>query len=201
MMMNLQRKWLVLFATMGIVGILFVWQTKGWQEQPAVKVEANSKIEERKEKTKVTETDSKLQSKLIIVDVKGAVHREGVYELQIGDRVKDSVEKAGGFLPEADVTKVNLAQLVQDQMMIYVPKKGEQTATVNEFSLQEGKIQINTATKEQLEKISGIGPRKAENIMKYREQHGPFQKVEDLLEVDGIGEKSLEKIKDEIIVP
>ncbi|WP_301287721.1 helix-hairpin-helix domain-containing protein [Bacillus sp. 3103sda1] len=199
MMMNLQRKWLVLFAAIGIVGILFVWQTKGWQEQPAVKVEANSKIEERKEKTKVT--DSKLQSKPIIVDVKGAVHREGVYELQIGDRVKDSVEKAGGFLPEADVTKVNLAQLVQDQMMIYVPKKGEQTATVNEFSLQEGKIQINTATKEQLEKISGIGPRKAESIMKYREQHGPFQKVEDLLEVDGIGEKSLEKIKDEIIVP
>lgn len=199
MIMNLPRKWLVLFVAIGIVGILFVWQTKNWQEQPAVNVEASSKIEERKEKTNVT--DSKLQSKAIMVDMKGAVQREGVYELQSGARVKDAIEKAGGFLPEADVTKVNLAQLVQDQVMIYVPKKGEQATTVNGSFLQEGKIQINTATKEQLEKISGIGPRKAENIMKYREQHGPFQKVEDLLEVDGIGEKSLEKIKNEIIVP
>lgn len=199
MIMNLPRKWLVLFVAIGIVGILFVWQTKNWQEQPAVNVEASSKTEERKEKINVT--DSKLQSKAIMVDMKGAVQREGVYELQSGARVKDAIEKAGGFLAEADVTKVNLAQLVQDQMVVYVPKKGEQVTTVNGSSLQEGKIQINTATKEQLEKISGIGPRKAENIMKYREQHGPFQKVEDLLEVDGIGEKSLEKIKDEIIVP
>ncbi len=198
MMMNLPRKWFVLFAAIGVVSILFVWQTKGGQEQSAVKVEANSKIQERKEKAKVTE--SKLQSKTIIVDTKGAVHREGVYELQSGARVKDAVEKAGGFLPEADVTKVNLAQFVQDQMVIYVPKKGEQIATVNGAPLSEGKIQINTATKDQLEKISGIGPRKAENIIKYREQHGPFQKVEDLLEVDGIGEKSLEKMKGEIIV-
>lgn len=196
MMMNLPRKWFVLFAAIGVISILFVWQTKGGQEQSAVKVEANSRMEERKEKTKVTEP--KLQSKTIIVDTKGAVHREGIYELQSGARVKDAVEKAGGFLPEADVTKVNLAQLVQDQMMIYVPKKGE--AATNGSPLSEGKIQINIATKEQLEKISGIGPRKAENIIKYREQHGPFQKIEDLLEVDGIGEKSLEKMKDEIIV-
>ena len=148
MMMNLPRKWFVLFAAIGVISILFVWQTKGGQEQSAVKVEANSRMEERKEKTKVTEP--KLQSKTIIVDTKGAVHREGIYELQSGARVKDAVEKAGGFLPEADVTKVNLAQLVQDQMMIYVPKKGE--AATNGSPLSEGKIQINIATKEQLEK-------------------------------------------------
>ncbi|SFC52456.1 competence protein ComEA [Bacillus sp. 491mf] len=198
MMMNLPRKWFVLFAAIGIVIILFLWQTKDGQKQAVMKVEANAnaKMEEKKEKTKGTE--SKLQSKTILVDTKGAVNHEGVYELQSGARVKDAVEKAGGFLPEADITKVNLAQLVQDQMLIYVPKKGE--ALANGAPLSDGKIQINIATKEQLEKISGIGPRKAENIIKYREQHGPFQKVEDLLEVDGIGEKSLEKIKDEIIV-
>ncbi|ENQ3104173.1 helix-hairpin-helix domain-containing protein [Bacillus cereus] len=195
-MMNLPRKWFVLFAAIGIVVILFLWQTKHGQKQAVMKVEANAKMEEKKEKTKGTE--SKLQSKTILVDTKGAVNHEGVYELQSGARVKDAVEKAGGFLPEADITKVNLAQLVQDQMLIYVPKKGE--ALANGAPLSDGKIQINIATKEQLEKISGIGPRKAENIIKYREQHGPFQKVEDLLEVDGIGEKSLEKMKDEIIV-
>ncbi len=68
-------------------------------------------------------------------------------------------------------------------------------------SKEDGKIRINTAAKEQLEKITGIGSRKAESILKYREEHGPFQKIEDLLEIDGIGAKSLEKIKDQIIIP
>ena len=67
-------------------------------------------------------------------------------------------------------------------------------------SKEDGKIRINTAAKEQLEKL-GIGSRKAESILKYREEHGPFQKIEDLLEIDGIGAKSLEKIKDQIIIP
>ena len=67
-------------------------------------------------------------------------------------------------------------------------------------SKEDGKIRINTAAKEQLEKITGIGSRKAESILKYREEH-PFQKIEDLLEIDGIGAKSLEKIKDQIIIP
>lgn len=137
-----------------------------------------------------------------MIDIKGAVYREGVYEVGAGARVKDGIEKAGGFLPEADMGKVNLAQLMQDQMLLYVPRKGEQVQGANLPSgRQEEKIQINVASKEQLEKITGIGPRKAENILKYREEHGPFQKMEDLLEVDGIGEKSLEKIKDKIIIP
>lgn len=133
--------------------------------------------------------------------MKGAVVREGVYEMKEGDRAKDAVEKAGGFLLEADVKKVNLAQIVQDQMILYVPNKNEQVQEVAAFSKGETKIQINAASKEQLEKITGIGSRKAESILKYREEHGPFQKIEDLLEIDGIGAKSLEKIKDQIIIP
>lgn len=118
-----------------------------------------------------------------------------------GDRVKDAIEKAGGFLPEADRKKVNLAQMVQDQMILYVPNKNEQVQEAAAASQGEGKVQINAASKEQLEKITGIGSRKAESILKYREEHGPFQKIEDLLEIDGIGVKSLEKIKDQIIIP
>ncbi|MDM5156525.1 helix-hairpin-helix domain-containing protein [Bacillus sp. DX1.1] len=199
MMMNFQKKWFALLGAIGVVFLLFIWQTKHQPEQQVVKLETNEKAEERKSKLKLEE--SKQQKKTIMIDIKGAVHREGVYELQTGARVKDSIEKAGGFLPEADVAKVNLAQVVQDQMLLYVPKKGDQVQGTSPSSQQEGKIQINAASKEQLEKIPGIGPRKAENIMKYREQRGPFQKVEDLLEVDGIGEKSLEKIKDQIIIP
>ncbi|WP_410983918.1 helix-hairpin-helix domain-containing protein [Bacillus cereus] len=199
MMQNFQKKWLALLGAIGAVFILFIWQTKQQAEQPDVRVNPNVKSEENKSKLKAIE--SKEQKKTIVIDVKGAVHREGVYEMGMGARVKDGIEKAGGFLPEADITKVNLAQLMQDQMLLYVPKKGEQVQGANLPSGQEGKIQINVASKEQLEKITGIGPRKAENIMKYREEHGPFQKMEDLLEVDGIGEKSLEKIKDKIIIP
>ncbi|MDZ5609344.1 helix-hairpin-helix domain-containing protein [Bacillus pseudomycoides] len=199
MMQNFQKKWLALLGAVGVVFILFMWQTKQQAMQPTTKIDTNVNSEESKDKLKVAE--SKEQKKTIVIDIKGAVHHEGVYEMEMGARVKDGVEKAGGFLPEADMAKVNLAQLMQDQMLLYVPKKGEQVQAANLPSEQEGKIQINVAPKEQLEKITGIGPRKAENIMKYREEHGPFQKIEDLLEVDGIGEKSLEKIKDKIIIP
>ncbi|MEN1934839.1 helix-hairpin-helix domain-containing protein [Paenibacillus sp. 102] len=198
-MQNFQKKWLALLGAVGVVFILFIWQTKQQAEQPTVKVNSNVKSEEGKSKLELKEL--KEQKKIIMIDIKGAVHREGVYEMGVGARVKDGVEKAGGFLPEADSAKVNLAQLMQDQMLLYIPKKGEQVQGANLPSGQEGKIQINVASKEQLEKITGIGPRKAENIMKYREEHGAFQKIEDLLEVDGIGEKSLEKIKDKIIIP
>ncbi len=133
--------------------------------------------------------------------MKGAVVKEGVYEMKEGDRVKDAIEKAGGFLPEADRKKVNLAQVVQDQMVLYVPDKNEQVQEGAAVSKGEEKVRINAASKEQLEKITGIGSRKAESILKYREEHGPFQKIEDLLEIDGIGVKSLEKIKDQIIIP
>lgn len=133
--------------------------------------------------------------------MKGAVNKEGVYEMKEGDRVKDAVQKAGGFLSEVDMKKVNLAQIVQDQMLLYIPSKNESEQGMFTSSKGDGKIRINTAAKEQLEKITGIGSRKAESILKYREEHGPFQKIEDLLEIDGIGAKSLEKIKDQIIIP
>lgn len=96
---------------------------------------------------------------------------------------------------------MNLAQIVQDQMLLYIPSKNESEQGMFTSSKEDGKIRINTAAKEQLEKITGIGSRKAESILKYREEHGPFQKIEDLLEIDGIGTKSLEKIKDQIIIP
>ncbi|PFE05506.1 competence protein ComE [Bacillus cereus] len=198
-MRNFQKKWLALLGVVGVVGILFMWQTKQQAMQSAVKIDTNIKSEEKKGKLKLA--DSKEKKKTMMIDIKGAVHREGVYEVEMDARVKDGIEKAGGFLPEADRAKVNLAQRMQDQMLLYVPKKGEQVQGANLPSGQEEKVQINVASKEQLEKITGIGPRKAENIMKYREEHGPFQKIEDLLEVDGIGEKSLEKIKNKIIIP
>jgi competence protein ComEA len=197
-MWDFPKKWLGLVAIIVTVLFLFFWKTNQHTERLVIATDVQAKDVEKKSKPKIL--DAKEQKK-ILIDMKGAVVKEGVYEMKEGDRFKDAVEKAGGFLPEADIKKVNLAQIVQDQMILYVPNKNEQVQDVATSSKGEGKVQINAASKEQLEKITGIGSRKAESILKYREEHGPFQKIEDLLEIDGIGVKSLEKIKDQIIIP
>ncbi|EEL21100.1 competence protein ComE [Bacillus toyonensis] len=198
MMWDFPKKWLGLVAIIVTVLFLFFWKTNQHTERLVIATDVQAKDVEKKSKPKILGAK---EQKKILIDMKGAVVKEGVYEMKEGDRFKDAVEKAGGFLPEADIKKVNLAQIVQDQMILYVPNKNEQVQDVATSSKGEGKVQINAASKEQLEKITGIGSRKAESILKYREEHGPFQKIEDLLEIDGIGVKSLEKIKDQIIIP
>ncbi|WIG40981.1 helix-hairpin-helix domain-containing protein [Bacillus toyonensis] len=198
MMWDFPKKWLGLVVIIVTVLFLFFWKTNQHTERSVIATDVQAKDVEKKSKPKIL--DAKEQKK-ILIDMKGAVVKEGVYEMKEGDRFKDAVEKAGGFLPEADIKKVNLAQIVQDQMILYVPNKNEQVQDLATSSKGEGKVQINAASKEQLEKITGIGSRKAESILKYREEHGPFQKIEDLLNIDGIGVKSLEKIKDQIIIP
>ncbi|PEE25701.1 competence protein ComE [Bacillus toyonensis] len=198
MMWDFPKKWLGLVVIIVTVLFLFFWKTNQHTERSVIATDVQAKDVEKKSKPKIL--DAKEQKK-ILIDMKGAVVKEGVYEMKEGDRFKDAVEKAGGFLSEADIKKVNLAQIVQDQMILYVPNKNEQVQDLATSSKGEGKVQINAASKEQLEKITGIGSRKAESILKYREEHGPFQKIEDLLKIDGIGVKSLEKIKDQIIIP
>ncbi|MDY7959721.1 helix-hairpin-helix domain-containing protein [Bacillus thuringiensis] len=199
MMWDFPKKWLGLVAIIGTLLFLVFWKTNQSVERMPITMNVQEKEIEKKGKPKIS--DTKEQKRTIIIDVKGAVSKEGVYEMKEGDRVKDAVQKAGGFLSEVDMKKVNLAQIVQDQMLLYIPSKNESEQRVLTSSKEDGKIRINTAAKEQLEKITGIGSRKAESILKYREEHGPFQKIEDLLEIDGIGAKSLEKIKDQIIIP
>ena len=151
------------------------------------------------------ETPEENEPDEIVIDVKGAVHKPGVYTMQEGDRVIDAVEKAGGVTDQADENRINLATLVKDEMVVYVPKKGEETNPQQVMPFQadaeeEGKVAINSASSDVLQQLQGIGPAKAEAIIAYREEHGPFQSVEDLLNVSGIGEKSLEKIKNDIII-
>ncbi|WLP63209.1 helix-hairpin-helix domain-containing protein [Bacillus thuringiensis] len=199
MMWDFPKNWLGLVAIIGTLLFLVFWKTNQSVERTPITMNVQEKEIEKKGKPKIS--DTKEQKRTIIIDVKGAVNKEGVYEMKEGDRVKDAVQKAGGFLSEVDMKKVNLAQIVQDQMLLYIPSKNESEQGMFTSSKEDGKIRINTAAKEQLEKITGIGSRKAESILKYREEHGPFQKIEDLLEIDGIGAKSLEKIKDQIIIP
>lgn len=144
----------------------------------------------------------------VVVDVKGAVERPGVYQLPAGSRVRDALAEAGGAGKKADLDRVNLAQPLADGMVVYIPRRGEKmpaffeagTAGSGPVGAGSGKININTASAAELETLDGIGPAKAEAILRHREEHGPFKNVRDLLEVPGIGEKTLEKFADQISV-
>jgi len=150
--------------------------------------------------------DSASQQDTIYVDVKGAVEQPGVYEMTTENRVKDVIEKAGGLTKDADQSQVNLAQKVHDEMIIMVPElpdlnvdSGQTADTVS--SNIDGKVRINYATQDEIETLPGIGPSKAQAIIQHREEFGLFQTVEDLLEISGIGEKTLENMKDNIQIP
>lgn len=145
----------------------------------------------------------------LIVDIKGAIKHPGVYEFNEGDRVNDLIKQAGGFLEEADETKVNLAQKLHDEMILFIPEEGEENIEASNISLTstsngseaDNIVQVNYATKEQFETLPGIGPSKAQAIIDYREEHGPFNSPDDLLNISGIGEKTLENIEQYIQVP
>ena len=138
----------------------------------------------------------------IFVDVKGAVKHPGVFETTKDKRVKDLIEEAGGLLDDADTSTLNLSQKVKDQMVIYVLKHGEKPKQISDSSSSSNTdvININTANKEQLMKISGVGKTKAEAIIAHREKNGDFKKKEDITKVRGIGKATFEKIKDKIEV-
>ncbi len=126
----------------------------------------------------------------------------GVYEMDAESRVNDVIKTAGGFTNDADQTQVNLAQRVQDEMIIVIPKEGEVAEQTSGGSMGgDGKVKVNYATQEELETLSGIGPSKAQTIIQHREENGLFKTAEDLLEISGIGEKTLENIKGDIQVP
>jgi competence protein ComEA len=147
--------------------------------------------------------------RLLCVYVSGAVARPDVYELPPDSIVKDAIEAAGGPTGEADLNRINLARRVQDEEQIYVPQKGEESPPVSppsgpslsSPSGQKGdKVNINTATAEELDTLPGVGPSIAQRIIDYRTTHGPFQSIEDIKKVKGIGDATFEELKDKITV-
>jgi competence protein ComEA len=132
----------------------------------------------------------------LVVHVAGAVVHPGVVILDPGARVMDAVQQAGGPLPDAELDSLNLAQPVSDGQKITVPRKGESVGNGGgNASPGSGKVNINTAGKEELERLPGIGPTLAQRILDYREAHGGFRSVEELRKVSGIGPKKFEELK------
>lgn len=155
------------------------------------------------EKNETLSLNEEVKSELAIVDVKGEVNKPGVYELTLDSRVDDVIQLAGGFTEEADETQINLAQKVHDEMIIIVFKHGDTDLPSENSAANPSvtKVRINYATQEEIEVLSGVGPSKAQAIIQYREENGLFQAPEDLLQVSGIGEKTLENFVEQIQVP
>lgn len=163
------------------------------------------------------ESEKPKEPSILMIDIKGAVAMPGIYALKEGQRINDAIGKAGGFQPEADAAKVNLAQKLADEMVIYIPKAGEElpaelpqvlpsgpssagSSPAEGSEPEGGTININTATATQLQELPGIGEAKAQAIIDYRESSGLFSKVEDVKNVSGIGEKTFEKLAPKLAV-
>lgn len=136
----------------------------------------------------------------VIIDIKGEVKNPGVYEITSQARVNDVILMAGGLTNQADEYQVNLAEIVYDEMVIFIPAVGEIESGETGQGMSD-KIHVNRATTTELESLSGIGPSKAAAIINYRDEHGKFQSVEDLLNVPGIGQKTLDNIVDDLQIP
>ena len=178
-----------------------VTETNLQAEVSAVSKDSSSEKEVRKE-----EKDESSEQDLITVDVKGAVKSPGIYDLPVGSRVHDAVQKAGGLTEEADSKSLNLAQKISDEALVYVPTKGEEAASQQAASgttpstSKEKKVNLNKASLEELKQVKGLGGKRAQDIIDHREANGKFKSVDELKKVSGIGAKTIEKLKDYVTV-
>lgn len=170
---------------------------------------SSSYMNEKSDKSnEISQTET--EDQLVTVDVKGAVKKPGVYQLQSNSRVHDALEKAGGLTDEADLKSVNQAQKLSDEAVVYVAKVGENavdvtasapaSATSGTNQTKSALVNLNTATEADFQTISGIGQKRAQDIIAYREANGRFKSVDDLKNVSGIGAKTLEKLKEYVTV-
>lgn len=151
------------------------------------------------------EKGESVEQDLITVDVKGAVKSPGIYDLPVGSRVNDAVQKAGGLTDQADSKSLNLAQKVSDEALVYVPTKGEEASQqsgsgATSSTSKEKKVNLNKASLEELKQVKGLGGKRAQDIIDHRETNGKFKSVDELKKVSGIGAKTIEKLKDYVTV-
>lgn len=203
-------------------GAFFYWQQK---PQPAdnsallsqTKLQSSSQSAASRQ-TGASSASSAASGK-VVCDISGAVKEEGVYTLKSGSRLQDLIDAAGGLTSRAQIKAINRSLLLQDQDKVYIPYKGEKTAAAPTAGMASnaaasssssssspaassaaGKVNLNTATAADLQKLNGIGEKKAEQIIAYREQKGGFKSIDELKEVSGIGDKIFDALKDQITV-
>ena len=206
-----EYKIIVVCAGLGLaLGAFFLLkpssQTSVKETNLQTEVSAVSKDSSSEKEVKKEEKEESPEQDLITVDVKGAVKSPGIYDLPVGSRVHDAVQKAGGLTDEADSKSLNLAQKISDEALVYVPTKGEEAASQQAGSgttastSKDKKVNLNKASLEELKQVKGLGGKRAQDIIDHREANGKFKSVDELKKVSGIGAKTIEKLKDYVTV-
>jgi competence protein ComEA len=181
-----------IIGTVCVVVVMILYYTSDNSKRDTVAINGATHME-----TTALQLTEPAKERLIYVYVCGCVNNPGVIGVKEGSRIVDVIAKAGGMTEEADVNALNQAEPVVDGQKVYVPIKGEE---VSNSSSGQGKVNINTASKDELMTLPGIGESKASDIINYRDSAGGFQTIEDIMQISGIKEAAFEKIKDYIKV-
>ena len=225
--LNLKQKKIIaiILIILAIIAYYYLYLKNSTEEISNQDLEVNN----TQESNQTNETEKETEE-TIVVHISGAVNIEGIVELEAGSRIANAIEKVGGVKENADMTDINLAYPLEDGMKIHIPTKEETEANKNNenmidesyvtsssggvsskedtnstqgsssTSTSNEKVNINTATQEELDTLPGIGPSIASKIIDYREQNGKFNSIEEIKEVSGIGDAKYEKIKDSITI-
>lgn len=225
--LNLKQKKIIaiILIILVIITYYYLYLKNSTEEISNQDLEVNN----TQESNQTNETEKETEE-TIVVHISGAVNIEGIVELEAGSRIANAIEKAGGVKENADMTDINLAYPLEDGMKIHIPTKEETEANKNNENMidesyiisssggvsskedtnsiqgssksttSNAKVNINTATQEELDTLPGIGPSIASKIIDYREQNGKFNSIEEIKEVSGIGDAKYEKIKDSITI-
>lgn len=205
-------KKIMIFVLAGILAFTVLSGCAGHKDELTLdEVQIEDLESEEDGKADVPEESKEDTKGMLCVFVCGQVISPGVYELPEGSRIYQAVEAAGGMLETADTAFVNQAEMIEDGQRIYLPSVEEVQAGDFGASWQEvqdseqnassdGRVNINTADKEELMTLTGIGEQKAQAIITYRESSGGFKTIEELMQVEGIKEGTFEKIKEDIII-
>lgn len=221
--MKLNWKLTLIIVVISLVAVIYFLRSPKPDDELLKTSSASTSVSQATTETSLADT--------VYVDVKGAVKHPGMYRLKGDARLMDAIEAAGGCVPKADKSAVNLAQKIKDQSLISIPyqhqkhgaivkypddaaatpastakdanssvNQGQDASATGTSGAKSDKININTATATDLTKLDGIGEKRAETIIRYRTEHGSFKSVDDLKNISGIGEKTVAKLKEQVIV-
>ena len=211
--LNIKQKIGLILAALLIVILAFIWLFSIYgNDQPKNEIkksqESNNEVEFKlgiKEK----------ENKTIMVDISGEIITPGVVKLPEGSRIIDAITAAGGKTEDADLSKVNLAYILDDGVQLYIPRYNEKLEKeivqtepgvgiiqegINTTSKKDSKVNINTANKEKLATLPGIGEGTAEKIIEYRSKTGKFKTIDEIKKIPGIGESKFKSLKDKITI-
>lgn len=196
----------IIIIISGIIYGIFNYFTQNKNKENLENISQDIIINNQTENT----TEENNNQEKIVIHITGAICNEGIYELEENSRIADAVKMAGGLKEDADLKQINLAYVLEDGIKINIPSKNESTnepsnnaesyitkENLNSFNnAKTSKVNINSATQTELETLPGIGPSTALKIINYRKEKGKFNKIEDIKNVNGIGESKFNKIKE-----